>query len=438
MGISSFLSLMSYSLSGPAPPSPILTPFDGRPTPPPSPPRLRATRTVDDYAPCPPTPHCVPPSYWFISELDRSTTFADPLIDEFSNDQARYDDPHVSDSLIYDRKTYAHPSPILTMIERATFDANGLETQPVNPQACEKPFKLFSLTAGRVPKTGLADHDEQSTNYYNKLPYPSPLREPECSISYRFSISTIRALQRELRTEWPSVYPEPITPVIIRSSDLVGPYCLNRRAEGYAFVVPTKDSIWGTILQRGVDSTFRPISSSATVETGLCTKGVADYHPQHIVASKFAVNVFLELPNIKGLTPRCEYLGAYVFRVMDGLTIKRAIWADIDPQVQQFIFDRVPDYFEGPRHPSLGCPLLPYVHLCYYMWDKCIIGLADEIRHRNILGASRGIAPESDSVDSDDRSESSDSGFDTDRSSTPSVYSDEEGYTSFLDLSLCA
>jgi hypothetical protein len=451
VGISSFLSpSMSHSLSGPAPPSPVLTHFDGRPTPPPSPPRARPTLAVDDYAPCPPTPRCVPDedcnsgsssgsNYWSISELDHSTSFADPLIDETSNDQARYDDPvpHVSDSLIYDRKTYAYPSPVLTMIGRATFDANGLAMQPVDPRACGEPFKLFSLSAGHTPVTGLAPHDEQSFDYYNKFPHPSPLREPECSLSYRFSISTIRALQHELRTEWLSVYPEPIPPIVIRSSDLVGPYCMSRRKDGYAFVVPTEDSIWGTILQRGIDSTFRPLNPSAAVETDMCTKGAAHYYPHHIVASNFAVNVFLELPNIAGLTPRCEYLGAYVLQVMDGLTIKRSIWADIDPQVQQFVFDRVPDYFEGPQHPSLGCPLLPYVHLCYYKWDGCIIGLADEIRNRNILEASPGIAPESESVDSDDHSDSSDSGFDTDRSSTPSVYSDEEEFTSFLNLSPC-
>ncbi|KAI9456097.1 hypothetical protein HD554DRAFT_2178231 [Boletus coccyginus] len=465
-----------YPSSGPAPPSPVVVNtvpqyLGGRPTPPPTPPRPRAAQTVDDHAPCPPSPLYVPssvdqdelewlnalnagtssgPDDWPISVLDHCTSFADSLIDETpgaSADQAPYDDvPHVSDCLIYDHEIYAYPSPMLAIIERATLDLRGLETQPVYPSACGRPLKLFSISAGCIPVTGLEKRDDQSLNYYAALRHSPPFREPECALSYFYPIDTIQTLQYELRTEWLSVYPEPIPPVIIRSTDLVGPYNLRRRSDGYAFVVPTDDSIWAIIRQRAVDSTYRPIDPLATVETGMCIKGAALYHPQHTVPPKFAVNVFLELPSPPGLPPCCEYLGAYVLKTMDGLTIDPSIWADIDPKVQQSVFDRVPDHFEGPRHPALGRPRLPCVQFCYYMWDQCVVGLADDLCDRYFL-AWHDFAQweaENESGYSDDPSVYSDSSFDIDQycvdrdtASTPSVYSDEEGHESFLDLLLC-
>ncbi|KAG6370787.1 hypothetical protein JVT61DRAFT_10992 [Boletus reticuloceps] len=54
-----------YPSTDPAPMTPFVVNtipdyFGGRPSPPPSPPRARATLVVDDYTPCPPTPRCVP------------------------------------------------------------------------------------------------------------------------------------------------------------------------------------------------------------------------------------------------------------------------------------------------------------------------------------------------------------------------------------------
>ncbi|KAH0830247.1 hypothetical protein J3R83DRAFT_1607 [Lanmaoa asiatica] len=483
-----------YPSSGPAPPSPVvvnsvLEYFGGRPTPPPSP--LRTYVTIDDFAPCPPTPCCVPSgveddewsnglnsgtsqstssgpnNYWFTSELDPSTSFADPLMDESSNDsghQAQYDNPlaglqplSVADRILYARKTYAYPSPVLTMMERACLDMNGLETQPVNPRACSEPLKLFTLTGGHTPLTGLDDHDQQSFKYYAKRPYPSPLRVPECLLSYRYPTSSIEGVQHSLRTEYSLVYPAPIPPVIIRSRDLIEPYGLTRRNDGFAYVVPTEDSIWDTIRRRGVDLDFRPLDRSLAVETHWCNKGDAFYYPQHIVASKFAVNVFLELADSATRpNPLCEYLGAYVLQVIDGITIDRSVWTDIDPEVQQAVFDRAPDCFRVYRHPSSGRPHLPYIRFCYYKWDRNIVGLADESPDRNILTASQGTSrreAEDESVDSAGYSHYTDPGFYTDQycdceidedtesedtESTSSAYSSEQPYVSVTDFSSCA
>ena len=406
--------------------------YGGRPTPPSTPPRLRATLTVDDYAPCPPTPAYIPPDveqdqpvpstssgYWSTSELDHYTFFADPLMDEIFDDHpvAKLE-PNVSDHLLYAYDTYAIPSPVLIMMQRANFDMHGLATQPVNPSACSEPLKLFSLTGGRAPLTGLPDVDQQSHKYYNKHPHPSPLRLPETHLSYRYSISSIEALQHSLRTVWSSVYPTPIPPVIIRSRDVIGPFTLSRRLDGFAFVMPTEDSIWATICQRGVHSDYRPMDPSLTVETRLGMKGAAIYYPQHIVASKFAVNIFLEVADsATRANPLCEYLGAFVLQAMDGLTINRSLWMDIDPKVQQAVYDRAPDCFEIFDHPTFGWPQLPYVQFHYYKWDRNIIGLADESPDRTILSASQGITQNEtvDESDLDDDSDVTDSEVDTDQ-----------------------
>ncbi|KAF8553737.1 hypothetical protein OG21DRAFT_1509754 [Imleria badia] len=371
------MSNWQYPSTWPAPPTPfvvITAPeyFVGTPTPP----RPHVTHIVNDCTPCPPTPRC-PSSFVHenvsnalnsgtsqsTSQPHQSTSLANPrtfLVSSNFDDQTQYDmAPHVSDSLLYDRTIYAQPSPVMAMIRRATLDMNGLGTQPVDPQACGQPRKLFSLTAGRIPLTGLEKQDQQSFDYYTMFPLP---RQPGYPIPYCFSIGSIQALQHELRTEWYSVYPEPIPPVIIRSHDLSGYHCLNQRGvDGYAFVLPAENSIYSIVRQRGIDRDFRPINPSATVETRICIKGDGLYCPQHIVASKFAVNVFLEL----SATPLCQYLGAYVLQEVSDFTTEV---------------------------PSLGCLSLLLVKFCYYKWDQCIIGLADKSRLRNFFAARQTIA----------------------------------------------
>lgn len=415
------------------PPSPVVVTtipdyFGGRPTPPPSPLHDRTTLTIDDYAPCPPSPHHVPsspqqdalqrpdsPIPWLTSELDHSTVFAD-LLDETRRDQAGYDDPHVSDCLIYTPEIYASPSPVLVMIQRATLDNSGLLNQPVNPSACDRPRKLFSLTCGYIPRTGLDAHDRPSYMYYAKYPFPRLPGYPESSLSYIYPISAIEAVQHSLHTDWSLVFPGPIPVIIIRSCDIVGPFAMAPRLDGFAFTMPTRDSIWPTVCWRGVDSTFRPLNPSATVENTLCRIGESLYWPQHIVASKFAVNVFLQLGD---LATHCEYLGAYVMQMMETLTMHSAVWADLDPQVQRSVCDRVPYHVQDR-------PTFPYVRFHYYKWDQQIIGLADETYMAEIV-----------QIDSDDSFEHTDSGFDSDLDtlSTLSTDSPEPEDTSFLDLS---
>ncbi|KAF8126551.1 hypothetical protein EV363DRAFT_1585862 [Boletus edulis] len=369
-----------YPPTGPAPPTPVVVNtvpdyFGSRPTPPPSP--LRVCATVDDYAPCPSTPYCVPsyeemqwsnaltshstpPEYRNTSELDQSTVLEDPLAVLASNDsgdQAQYDvAPRVSYCTTYNPERYAS-SPIRRIIERITLDSKGHETQRVNAWPGDLP--IWPNTS-RIP---VADHE--SFDYYNNSLLSTSL-EPDHLSPYCFSIGTIQGLQHDLRVRWRSVNPKPIPPVIVRLHDLIKPSSLRRRKDGCTFVVPTEDGIWDAIYQRGIDSNFWPICSSTVVDA----QSDAMHHPEHILASKFAVNIFLELPHPTGSESIrcCKYLGAYLLQVEGVLTIS------------------------GTAHSFHGSLHLPYVRFRYRMWDESIIRLANDLCRSYIVEPNPGIA----------------------------------------------
>ncbi|KAG6375900.1 hypothetical protein JVT61DRAFT_2768 [Boletus reticuloceps] len=346
-----------YSSTGPAPPTPVVVNtvpdyFGSRPTPPPSPLRVPATPTIDDYAPCPSTPYCVPscmqgeemqwsntltshstpPEYRNTSELDQSTVFEDPLTVLASNDsgdQAQYDvAPRVSYCPTYDPERYAS-SPIRRIFERIILDSKGLETQRVNAWPGDLPIRPNTC---RIP---VADHESFD--------------------DHLFSIGTIRDLQHDLRVRWRSVNLEPILPVIVRCTISSNPaVCADVKMDG----------IWDAIYQRGMDSNFWPICSSTVVDA----QSDAMHRPQDIVASKFAVNIFLEVPHPTGSIPRCEYLGAYLLEVEGVLTIS------------------------GTAHSLHDSLHLPYVRFSYYAWDESMIRLANELCSPYIVEPSPGIA----------------------------------------------
>ncbi|KAF8839889.1 hypothetical protein BDN67DRAFT_969422 [Paxillus ammoniavirescens] len=485
-------------LNGHAPLSPVLMSVvpdyhGGWPTPPQSPTRHHATGytgpSFDEHAPCPPTPLFVPYSVdsdelewtnaleshpdedisistWYgnrdfmpLSELDHNTFFAAPSTYDASSDfgsVTQYDVPQVpvsqnaTDGALVLPEMRSRGNPVLVMIKRAELDKEGLHQDDI-PYAWQAPDNVdnfFAITGGVVPKTGKADVDQQTQEYYDVRPSQSLLRESDSYVAYWYSVRAIEGLQHSLQMDWYLVYPKPIPAVLIRTSDIVGPYDLRRRQDGYAYVVPTEDTIWATVLQHGIDHMYRPIanSSSISVQTDISVNGAAMYHPQDIVGSQFAVNVFLEIPSMSGESmenPNAEYLGAYVLKVIDGYTMKPCEWSDIAPEVQAMVRDRAPHLFEGLLPPDLSRPHLPLVQFCFYKWDDNIVGLADVVDLDLKILAVKESLMHGEEVTSDNYSESSiepDSGFDTE--SSEDIYYDNatsddsfgEEYMSFLDM----
>ncbi|KIJ63274.1 hypothetical protein HYDPIDRAFT_113243 [Hydnomerulius pinastri MD-312] len=504
-------------LNGPAPLSPVLMGalpeyLGGRPTPPPSPPRCRATdyngHTFDAHAPCPPTPPLVPYDVnpnelnWAdefesnvdtgastyggtrtsmpLSELNAHTFFGSPSTYQTTNDfgyVAQYDDAEVPVSTevhegsAVDASLWARRgNPVLVMIKRAELDQEGShpDSIPVEWQA-PNDVEDFAATGGIPPKTSNETVDEQTDEFYSLQPFYSLLRQEDSYAAYHYSVRAVEGLQHSLRSDYHFVYPKPMPAVLIRTFDIIGPCDLRRKQDGYAYVLPTEDTIWGTVLERGIDRNFRPLanghatSDAVTIQTNVSVNGAAMYHPHEIVASKFAVNVFLELPRMPGETlenPYTQYLGAYVLRVIDGYTIRSEDWMDIAPEVKDMVRDRAPHLFEGFWSPHRTWPCLPLVQFCFYKWDENIVGLADEI-HLDLqyMPAKEAIAlggEEEDDASDDEEEQRShfsddsedDSGYDGHSTRTGTVALDngnvaspavgswdlEEEFASFLEM----
>ncbi|KAF9234486.1 hypothetical protein BU15DRAFT_78971 [Melanogaster broomeanus] len=459
----------SDDLYGHAPLSPVLMAvlpnyYGGRPTPPPSP---RATgytgHFFDEHAPCPPTPPLVPysvdedelqwldseatgPSTYYgtrdfmpLSELHHYTSFGPPstydTLDELASGHVAQDDisqVSIPEDALGPPEMRSRGNPVLVMIKRAELDEQELHPHAI-PSAWQIPDNAdacFASTGGVPPPTGKDDVDRQTHQYYSVVPFQSMLRDADSYVAYHYSIRAIQGLQHSLKTDWYRVFPKPIPAVLIRTFDIVGPYDLRRGEDGYAYVVPTEDTIWGTVLERGINHTYRPIanSQSVSVTTTLSVNGAATYHPQEIVGSRFAVNVFLELPRAPGETvenPYAEYLGAYVLKVIDGYTIKDSDWRDIDPEVQAMVYDRAPHLFEGLRPPHLAWPYLPLVQFCFYKWDGNVVGLMDEIHlDLQLLAAKESIAHR-DGANSGDLESDSSGDYDHDHDSSSDYYESE-------------
>ncbi|KIK94632.1 hypothetical protein PAXRUDRAFT_11936 [Paxillus rubicundulus Ve08.2h10] len=473
-------------LNGHAPPSPILMSvvpdyYIGWPTPPPSPLGHYATGytgpSFDEHAPCPPTPPFVPYSVdsddvqWInaleshrqedtgdfmpLPELNHYTSFGASTygasIDFGYVSQHDVPQVPVADHALYGALVplamQSRGNPVLVMIKRAELDEQGLHPDgiPYGWQAPDDVDDFFTIAGGVAPKTGENDVDQQTKEYYDVRPAQSLLRQEDSYVAYYYPVRAIEGLQHSLRMDWYLVYPKPIPAVLIRTFDIVGPYNLRRRQDGHAYVVPSEDTIWGTVLQLGIDHMYRPISRSISVQTNTSVKGAAMYHPQDIVGSQFAVNIFLELPRMPGETlenPYAEYIGAYVLKVINGATMKPCEWSDIVPEVQAMVRDRAPHLFEGLSPPELSSPHLPLVQFCFYKWDDNIVGLADEVHLDLKILAAEGSRMHCGEATSDNYSESSmdsDSGFDTE--SDGDAYHDNvtsedssEEYLSFLDM----
>ncbi|KAF9228796.1 hypothetical protein BS17DRAFT_211841 [Gyrodon lividus] len=493
----------NLDLDGHAPPSPVFMNvlpeyYSSRPTPPPSPPRHPVTGHTglpfDAHAPCPPTPPFVPYdvdseqlrwsnarhshrngdteiSTWYgnsdfmpLGALDHYTSFGAPSTYSTSNDfgyVAQYEAPQVpvSKDTLYDSLDSFMPpamrscgNPVLVTMKRAELDKEGLYPDWI-PNTFQTPNDVgdsFAITGGVPPSTGKDDVDQQTREYYSVRPRQSLLREVHSYAAYHYSVRAIEGLQHSLKSDWYLVYPKPIPAVLIRTFDVVGPHDLRRGQDGHAYVVPTEDTIWGTVLERGIDPMYRPIanSQSVSVQTNMSVNGAAMYHPRDIVASQFAVNVFLELPRMPGETlenPYAEYLGAYVLKLIDGYTMRPSDWLDIAPEVQTMVYDRAPHLFDGLRPPNLTWPHLPLVQFCFYKWDHNIVGLTDEVHlDLQVLTAKEAIMrrEEADGDDYSDSSIGSDSGFamdsggdvvDNNVSSADEAVASGEEYLPFLE-----
>lgn len=235
------------------------------------------------------------------------------------------------------------------------------------------------------PLTGIAAVDEASRQYYSFTPADTELRRFGGEVGYQYPLEVIQALQETLVSDWADVMPPPIPIVILRPFDYVGGSVLAQGQDSWAFIVPNENTIWASVLERGVDKDYRPLATDPKtrqrlqVVTESQQYGSAVYTPHPIVMSQFAVNLFVELPRLpnQGLAkPLVDYFGTFVMQYMDNMYMKQKAWNDIAEEIKDHLYDQAPHLFKGFK-PYKTVPRIPVVRFIYTKFDSHLVGCAD-------------------------------------------------------------
>ena len=250
------------------------------------------------------------------------------------------------------------------------------------------PADTVNANTSIVPASSdISEIEEASRKYYETLPMNSPLREGGSAIAYHYPLKDICFLQERLFRDWADVVPPPIPIIILKPTDYIGPRCIRQGESGWIFAIPNLDTIWSAVLERGVDIWFRPMareqvdgrSQLVSVVTEPQQVGRMTCTPHEIVTSRFAVNVFKEVPRSPAQAlekPEVEYLGAFLLQHVKNLKMMQSVWDGFPDMVKDYLYDKAPHLFEGLR-PFKKVPRIPFVKLLYVKFDKNLVGCAD-------------------------------------------------------------
>ena len=238
---------------------------------------------------------------------------------------------------------------------------------------------IDDLINDHTPLANNSEVEAASRRYYETEPMETPPRESGLTFAYQYPREDILFLQQRLRG-WTNVVPPPIPIVILKPTDYIAPACIRQGGSGWIFAMPNETAIWGTVLERGIDMSFRPIAhelvDGRSQPVAVSTVGQLTFTAEDIVASKFAVNLFGELPNQAHEKPVVEYLGAFLLQHVSKLNMAQSVWDDIPDDIKDYVYDQAPHLFEGFR-PFEKVPRVPFVKLLYVKLDKNLVGCAD-------------------------------------------------------------
>lgn len=236
------------------------------------------------------------------------------------------------------------------------------------------------------PTTGIERVDELSHEYYNLQPAPSPLREIGSPLSYVYPIRAVLDVKQDLNDCKRGIFPEPIPINILSPSDYVGPSRIVQGEDGWAFIVPSEKTIWEAVLRRGVDKCYRPLLGDPTgqprrVITDRFRFGRAIYSARTMVASQFAVNLFLQLPGSHTYPPaeiQVEYLGTYVMRHIDNIMMTPESFRMVSDEDMNRIYHDLSPSLSTASKPNVR---FPFVRFSYIKFDNHLIGAIDKAVH---------------------------------------------------------
>ena len=193
----------------------------------------------------------------------------------------------------------------------------------------------------------------------------TPLRGFGSQLAYRYPRHDILFLQQRLRG-WTNAIPPSIPIVILKPTDYIVSACICQGGSDWIFAMPNKMAIWDTVLERGIDMSFRPIAhklvDGRSQPMAVSIIGQLTFTAQDIVASRFAVNLFRELPNQAHDKPVVEYLGAFLPQHVSNLNMAQSVWDGVPDDIKDYVYDQAPHLFGGFR-PFKKVPPIPFVKL---------------------------------------------------------------------------
>ncbi|KAI6097917.1 hypothetical protein EV401DRAFT_2082390 [Pisolithus croceorrhizus] len=237
--------------------------------------------------------------------------------------------------------------------------------------------------------TGIEKVDEPSRAYYNLTPTDSPLRKIGSPLSYLYPIRVILHVQRDLRDLKLVIFPPPIPIYILSPLDYVGPSRIVQGEDSWAFIVPSKMTIWKAVLKRGVDKHYRPLNREPA--TGQPRKvlverrrvGRATYSARSQVTSQLAVNLFLQLPSPhthRLAEIQVEYLGMYVMRHVDNIKMTPESLRMVSDEDMNRIYHDLSPSLSTASKPNMQ---FPFVMFSYIKFDDHLIGSIDRAAQKS-------------------------------------------------------
>ena len=96
---------------------------------------------------------------------------------------------------------------------------------------------------------------------------------------------------------------------------------------------------------------------------------------QDIVASRFWVSLFGELPNQAHEKPVMEYIGAFLLQLVSNLSMAQSVRDNTPDDIKDYVYDQAPCLFKGFR-PFKNVPRIPFVKLLYVNFNKNVLSRA--------------------------------------------------------------
>ncbi|KAI6138889.1 hypothetical protein BKA82DRAFT_1009241 [Pisolithus tinctorius] len=296
-----------------------------------------------------PTPHVVETDEFVYSfpqeQVGSVPAQVTDLVDSQSQEQISLPTPEPSPKLQTWPIDAPHPSPltedpVLEVIFRGRRDKERERDLSYLALNLEDPG--HTTMAFEPPLTGIAAVDEASRQYYSFTPADTELRRFGGEVGYQYPLEVIQALQETLVTDWANCQ--------------------------------TRNTIWASVLERGVDKDYRPLATDPKTRQRL--QVVYTPHSSSCPNSQLTSSSnFQDYPIKVSAKPLVNYFGTFVMQYMDNMYMQQKAWNDIAEEIKDHLYDQAPHLFKGFK-PYKTVPRIPVVRFIYTKFDEAQLARA--------------------------------------------------------------